>query len=245
MKLTDKVAIVTGSTRGIGKAIAQKLHALGAKVVITGRTQEQCDKVAQELGGTNLLGVATDVSDAASVKNLVEKVKTAFGQIDILVNNAGITQDNLLLLMSEEQWDSVFKINMKGTFLVTKAVAKQMLRKSYGRIINITSVVGVSGNAGQANYSSTKAGVIGFTKSVARELAARKITVNAVAPGFIESDMTDVLTPEVKEAARKGIPLESFGKTEDIANAVAFLASDEASYITGQVLHVDGGMVMA
>jgi 3-oxoacyl-[acyl-carrier protein] reductase len=245
MNLTNKVALVTGSTRGIGKAIAQKLHASGAKVVITGRTQEQCDKVVAELGGNNLLGVATDVADAASVKNLIEKIKAAYGQIDILVNNAGITQDNLMLLMSEEQWDSVIKINLKGTFLVTKAVAKMMLRKSYGRIINITSVVGVSGNAGQVNYSASKAGIIGFTKSAARELASRKITVNAVAPGFIDSDMTEVLTPEVKEGARKSIPLESFGQPADIANAVAFLASDDASYITGQILHVDGGMVMA
>lgn len=241
--LKDKVAVVTGSTRGIGKAIAEQLAALGATVVITGRKQETCDQVAQALGAQHI-GVATEVSDMNSVKNLANLVKEKFGKIDILVNNAGITRDNLLLLMKEEEWDEVMNINLKGTFLLTKIFAKMMLRKSYGRIINITSVVGLMGNGGQANYVASKAGLIGLTKTSARELAPKKITVNAVAPGFITSDMTQELSEEVVAKAKENIPLGDFGRPEDIAHAVAFLASDEAQYITGQVLSVNGGMWM-
>lgn len=244
MKFKDQVVIVTGATRGIGRAIATAFAKEGAKVVITGRGQETCDAAAKEIGGQTI-GVATDMKNSASLAALVDKVKKDFGQIDVLVNNAGVTRDNLLLLMSEDEWDDVLDTNLKGNFTLTRLVAKQMLRKKYGRIINMASVVGISGNAGQANYSASKGGLIAFTKTAARELAGRSITVNAVAPGFIKTDMTEKLPAEVIENAKKNIPLGEMGTPEDIAAAVCFLASPEAKYITGQVLNVDGGMVMA
>jgi 3-oxoacyl-[acyl-carrier protein] reductase len=248
MKFKDQVVIVTGATRGIGRAIATAFAKEGAKVVITGRGQETCDSAAKEIGGQGIgsvIGVATDMKSSASLAALVDKVKKDYGQIDVLVNNAGVTRDNLLLLMSEDEWDDVLDTNLKGNFTLTRLVAKQMLRKKQGRIINMASVVGISGNAGQANYSASKGGLIAFTKTAARELAGRSITVNAVAPGFIRTDMTEKLPPEVIENAKKNIPLGEMGTPEDIAAAVLFLASPEAKYITGQVLNVDGGMVMA
>jgi len=248
MRFKDQVVIVTGATRGIGRAIATAFAKEGAKVVITGRGQETCDSAAKEIGGQGIgsvIGVATDMKSSASLAALVDKVKKDYGQIDVLVNNAGVTRDNLLLLMSEEEWDDVLDTNLKGNFTRTRLVAKQMLRKKQGRIINMASVVGISGNAGQANYSASKGGLIAFTKTAARELAGRSITVNAVAPGFIKTDMTEKLPPEVIENAKKNIPLGEMGTPEDIAAAVLFLASPEAKYITGQVLNVDGGMVMA
>lgn len=244
MKFKDQVVIVTGATRGIGRAIATAFAKEGAKVVITGRGQETCDVAAKEIGGQTI-GVATDMKSSVSLAALVDKVKKDYGQIDVLVNNAGVTRDNLLLLMSEDEWDDVLDTNLKGNFTLTRLVAKQMLRKKQGRIINMASVVGISGNAGQANYSASKGGLIAFTKTAARELAGRSITVNAVAPGFIKTDMTEKLPPEVIENAKKNIPLGEMGTPEDIAAAVLFLASPEAKYITGQVLNVDGGMVMA
>lgn len=244
MKFKDQVVIVTGATRGIGRAIATAFAKEGAKVVITGRGQETCDVAAKEIGGQTI-GVATDMKSSVSLAALVDKVKKDYGQIDVLVNNAGVTRDNLLLLMSEDEWDDVLDTNLKGNFTLTRLVAKQMLRKKQGRIINMASVVGISGNAGQANYSASKGGLIAFTKTAARELAGRSITVNAVAPGFIKTDMTDKLSAEVVEGAKKNIPLGEMGTPEDIAAAVLFLASPEAKYITGQVLNVDGGMVMA
>ena len=244
MRFKDQVVIVTGATRGIGRAIATAFAKEGAKVVITGRGQETCDSAAKEIGGQTI-GVATDMKSSASLAALVDKVKKDYGQIDVLVNNAGVTRDNLLLLMSEDEWDDVLDTNLKGNFTLTRLVAKQMLRKKQGRIINMASVVGISGNAGQANYSASKGGLIAFTKTAARELAGRSITVNAVAPGFIKTDMTEKLPPEVIENAKKNIPLGEMGTPEDIAAAVLFLASPEAKYITGQVLNVDGGMVMA
>jgi 3-oxoacyl-[acyl-carrier protein] reductase len=244
MRFKDQVVIVTGATRGIGRGIATAFAKEGAKVVITGRGQETCDSAAKEIGGKTI-GVATDMKNSASLAALVDKVKKDYGQIDVLVNNAGVTRDNLLLLMSEDEWDDVLDTNLKGNFTLTRLVAKQMLRKKQGRIINMASVVGISGNAGQANYSASKGGLIAFTKTAARELAGRSITVNAVAPGFIRTDMTEKLSPEVIENAKKNIPLGEMGTPEDIAAAVLFLASPEAKYITGQVLNVDGGMVMA
>ncbi len=244
MRFKDQVVIVTGATRGIGRAIATAFAKEGAKVVITGRGQETCDSAAKEIGGQTI-GVATDMKSSASLAALVDKLKKDYGQIDVLVNNAGVTRDNLLLLMSEDEWDDVLDTNLKGNFTSTRLVAKQMLRKKQGRIINMASVVGISGNAGQANYSASKGGLIAFTKTAARELAGRSITVNAVAPGFIKTDMTEKLPPEVIENAKKNIPLGEMGTPEDIAAAVLFLASPEAKYITGQVLNVDGGMVMA
>ena len=244
MRFKDQVVIVTGATRGIGRAIATAFAKEGAKVVITGRGQETCDSAAKEIGGQTI-GVATDMKSSASLAALVDKLKKDYGQIDVLVNNAGVTRDNLLLLMSEDEWDDVLDTNLKGNFTLTRLVAKQMLRKKQGRIINMASVVGISVNAGQANYSASKGGLIAFTKTAARELAGRSITVNAVAPGFIKTDMTEKLPPEVIENAKKNIPLGEMGTPEDIAAAVLFLASPEAKYITGQVLNVDGGMVMA
>jgi len=248
MRFKDQVVIVTGATRGIGRAIATAFAKEGAKVVITGRGQETCDSAAKEIGAQGIgsaVGVATDMKSSTSLAALVDKVKKDYGQIDVLVNNAGVTRDNLLLLMSEDEWDDVLDTNLKGNFTLTRLVAKQMLRKKQGRIINMASVVGISGNAGQANYSASKGGLIAFTKTAARELAGRSITVNAVAPGFIRTDMTEKLPPEVIENAKKNIPLGEMGTPEDIAAAVLFLASPEAKYITGQVLNVDGGMVMA
>ena len=247
MLLDGKCALVTGASRGIGRAVALKLASEGAKVALNFAGNEAAaNEVRQEIeamGGQAIL-VKADVADEAAVQDMVQKTADAFGRIDILVNNAGITRDGLLARMKEEDWDAVLSTNLKGVFLTTKAVAKLMMKQRAGRIVNMASVVGVTGNAGQANYSAAKAGVIGFTKTIARELASRGVTVNAVAPGFIDTDMTSVLSDKAKEAALAGIPLGRMGTPEDVAAAVLFLASDQASYVTGQVLHVDGGMVM-
>ena len=247
MLLDGKCALVTGASRGIGRAVALKLASEGAKVALNFAGNEAAaNEVRQEIeaaGGQAIL-VKADVANEAAVQEMVQKTADAFGRIDILVNNAGITRDGLLARMKEEDWDAVLSTNLKGVFLTTKAVAKLMMKQRAGRIVNMASVVGVTGNAGQANYSAAKAGVIGFTKTIARELASRGVTVNAVAPGFIDTDMTSVLSDKAKEAALTGIPLGRMGTPEDIADAVLFLVSDQASYITGQVLHVDGGMVM-
>jgi len=247
MLLDGKTALVTGASRGIGRAVALKLASEGAKVAINfAGSTAKAEAVKQEIeanGGEAIL-VQADVSDAEAVEAMVAKVQEAFGVIDILVNNAGITRDGLLMRMKEEDFDAVINTNLKGVFHVTKVVSKLMMKKRTGRIVNMASVVGLTGNAGQTNYAAAKAGVIGFTKSAARELAGRGITVNAVAPGFIHTDMTDAMPEKAKDATLATIPLKRIGEPEDIANAVLFLASDYASYITGQVLAVDGGMVM-
>lgn len=245
--LKDKVALVTGGSRGIGRAICLELAEQGAKVVVNyAGSQSAAEEVValiMEKGG-EAIAVQGDVAIYADVEKLVAATNETFGRIDIVVNNAGITRDNLLIRMKEEEWDSVLNTNLKGVFNVTKAVARPMMKQRAGRIINITSVVGLIGNAGQANYVSAKAGVIGLTKSNAKELASRGITVNAIAPGYIETDMTDKLTDDVRSKLFEAIPLARLGRPEDIAHTVSFLASDRAGYITGQVLTVDGGMVM-
>ncbi len=247
MNLEGKVAIVTGSGRGIGKAVAMKLASLGANIVINDiPSSDAADETAKEIEamGREVLVCKGDVRNFDDVSEMVNKTLDKFGRIDILINNAGITRDNLIMRMSESDFDDVIAINLKGAFNCVKAVTRPMMKQRSGAIVNMASVVGVMGNAGQANYSASKAGLIGLTKSTAKELASRGVRSNAVAPGFIESVMTDKLPDEVKEEYFKAIPLSRFGKTEDIANAVAFLVSDEASYITGQVLHIDGGLLM-
>jgi 3-oxoacyl-[acyl-carrier protein] reductase len=247
MNLTGKVALVTGASRGIGKACALHLAELGAKVVVNyARSSVQADEVVsriKEMGG-EAIAIQADVTKQSEVESLVKETIKSFGGIDILVNNAGITRDTLLIRMKEDDWDQVIDTNLKSVFLVTKAVAKHMMKKRQGRIINISSVIGVVGNAGQANYAASKAGIIGFSKSIAKELASRNILVNMIAPGFIETDMTEVLSDEIKEGILSNIPLGRFGQTEDIARLAGFLASEENRYITGQVIHVDGGMIM-
>jgi 3-oxoacyl-[acyl-carrier protein] reductase len=245
--LTDKVALVTGGSRGIGRAICLELAAQGAKVVVNyagsqGAAEETVALIKQN--GGEAISVQGDVASSADAEKMVATTIEAFGRIDILVNNAGITRDNLLMRMKEEDWDAVINTNLKGVFNCTKAVTRSMMKQRFGRIINITSVVGIVGNAGQANYVSAKAGVIGLTKSNAKELASRGITVNAVAPGYIETDMTGQLGEDVKSKLFETIPLARLGRPEDIANVVAFLSSDKSNYMTGQVLNVDGGMVM-
>lgn len=245
--LAGKVALVTGASRGIGKAIACKLAREGAKVIINyNGSKEKAEAVKSEIeaAGGRAEVYQCDVSDYTACETFIQTVIKEEGSLDILVNNAGITKDGLLMKMSEEDFDKVLDTNLKGAFNTIRFASRQMLRQKGGRIINMSSVVGVSGNAGQANYAASKAGVIGLTKAAARELASRGITVNAIAPGFIETDMTDVLSDKVKEASEAQIPLGHFGKPEDVAAAAAFLASEEAGYITGQVLHVDGGMCM-
>lgn len=245
--LAGKIAVVTGASRGIGRAIAIRLAGEGATVVINyNGSKEKAEEVKQEIEGAGGKAAVCqcNVADFHQCQTFIQKVIDEFGRIDILVNNAGITRDGLLMKMSEEDFDQVIETNLKGAFHTIRFASRQMLRQKSGRIINLSSVVGVTGNAGQANYAASKAGVIGLTKSAARELASRGITANAIAPGFIETDMTSVLSEKVKEGAAAGIPLGAFGKPEDVAAAAAFLASDEAGYITGQVLHVDGGMVM-
>jgi 3-oxoacyl-[acyl-carrier protein] reductase len=240
--LSGKTALVTGSTRGIGRAIAEVLVKAGAKVVVCGREEAKAAAVAQEVGAA--LGVGLDVGDAASIERAVDQVTKTLGGVDILVNNAGITKDNLLIRLDDEQWDAVLDANLKGAFRTVKACLKGMMKKRAGRIINITSVVGLMGNKGQANYAASKAGLVGFTKSVAKEYATRGITANCVAPGYIETDMTAALPEEARAALFQYIPLERLGRPEDIAGAVLYLSSDLASYVTGQVVVVDGGMVM-
>jgi 3-oxoacyl-[acyl-carrier protein] reductase len=242
-----KVAIVTGASRGIGRAIAIELGRRGASLVVNyaGRLEDarETARLVEEAGGKAIVEQA-DVSVADDAARLVESALAAFGRLDILVNNAGITRDNLLLRMKDEEWDAVLNTNLKAAFYLTRAAARPMMKQRYGRIINVASVVALTGNPGQANYVSAKAGLIGLTKTSARELASRNITVNAVAPGYIETDMTAVLGDEVTAKMLEQIPLGALGKPEQVAKAVAFLASEDASYITGQVLNVDGGMVM-
>ena len=242
-----KVAVVTGASRGIGRAIALELAFRGAAVVINyNGSEERAKEVQKEIeqkGGEAMI-MQWNVADYKACESAVKDIVKTYGSIDILVNNAGITKDGLLMGMSEEDFDKVIDVNLKGSFNMMRFVSRQMLRQRSGHIISMASVVGIAGNAGQANYAASKAGVIGLTKTAAREVASRGITVNAVAPGFIETDMTEVLPEKIKEASAAQIPLGKFGKAEDVANAVAFLASEDAGYITGQVLHVDGGMVM-
>ncbi|GGM21154.1 beta-ketoacyl-ACP reductase [Paraliobacillus quinghaiensis] len=245
--LTGKVALVTGASRGIGRAIAIELAHQGAKVAVNFAGNEvKAQQVVDEIKalGAEAIKIKANVASEAEVKDMVKQVTTTFGSLDILVNNAGITRDNLLMRMKEEEFDEVIQTNLKGVFLSTKAVTRQMMKQRSGRIINIASVVGISGNPGQANYVAAKAGVIGMTKSAAKELAARGILVNAVAPGFIETDMTDELTEEQRKAMLELIPLARLGSGKDVAKVVRFLASDDATYITGQTIQVDGGMVM-
>jgi 3-oxoacyl-[acyl-carrier protein] reductase len=245
--LNGKVAVITGAGRGIGRAIALQFAEYGSKVVINYRNSiEQVEELLTTIknAGGDAIAVQADISCEAEAKKLIEEAVKHFGKLDVLVNNAGITKDNLLMRMSEADFTSVMDINLKGTFFCTKHAATVMLKQRCGKIINISSVVGLTGNVGQANYAASKAGVIGMTKAVARELASRGITVNAVAPGFIETDMTDQLPNKVKEATIANIPLKRYGIANEVANAVSFLASDSANYITGQVLQVDGGLVM-
>lgn len=247
MNLTGKVALVTGASRGIGQATAIELAKAGADIVVNfigSETVAQETVEAIEALGRKVIKIKADVGNAEEVQAMVDEAVATFGHIDILVNNAGITRDGLLIRMKDSDWDDVLNINLKGVYLVSKAVAKIMVKQRSGRIINMTSVSGVTGNVGQANYAAAKAGVIGFTKTCAKELAARGITVNAVAPGFIETAMTDVLPEKIKEGIAATVPFGRMGQPEEIASVVTFLASDFASYITGQVLNVDGGMVM-
>lgn len=247
MNLEAKVALVTGASRGIGREIALELARQGANIAVNysgseAKANEVVDLIKEM--GRDAYAIQCDVSNSESVTNMVKETIERFGKLDILVNNAGITRDNLLMRMKEDEWDDVININLKGVFLCTKAVTRQMMKQRYGRIINVASIVGVSGNPGQANYVAAKAGVIGLTKTTAKELAARNITANAIAPGFITTDMTDKLTEEVKNEMLKVIPLARFGEPKDIAKVAAFLASDDSAYMTGQTLHIDGGMVM-
>lgn len=247
MKFAGKTAVVTGGSRGLGRAVCLELAKGGANVVFCYAGNEAAAKettAACEALGAKALVVRCDVAKADEVKALMDAAVKEFGRIDILVNNAGITRDGLLMMMKEEDFDAVIAANLKGTFLCMKAVSRIMMKQRYGRIVNLSSVVGLRGNAGQVNYAASKAGVVGMTKSLAKELASRGVTVNAVAPGFIATDMTAAMTDAAKEATLASIPLQRLGAPEDVAHAVAFLASDEAAYITGQVLCVDGGMAM-
>ncbi len=246
MSLTKKVALITGSAQGIGKAIAMTLAGEGADCVITDVNLDMAEKTAQEIRdlGRRAIAVRGNVADSEDVAGLVKRAIQEMGKIDILVNNAGITRDGLLMRMKDADWDLVLDINLKGAFLCTRAVARPMMKQRSGRIINIASIVGAMGNAGQANYTASKAGLIGLTKTAAREMASRGITCNAVAPGFIDTAMTQALSPDVKESLYAQIPMGRLGTSEDVARAVGFLASDGAAYITGQVIHVNGGMYM-
>jgi len=243
MDLSDRTAFVTGSTRGIGLAIAQALHGAGSKVAVVGRDASRATEIAASLG-ERATGVGCDVAHEEQVAAAIAAAEAALGPIDVLVNNAGLTRDNILLRLSDQDWDAVMNANLKGAFYTTRAVIKGMMKRRAGRIINISSVVGLTGNKGQANYSASKAGLIGLTKSVAKEYASRNILVNCIAPGFIETDMTASLPDEAKTALLEQIALGRLGRPEDVAGAVLFLASDLAAYITGQVLVVDGGMVI-
>jgi 3-oxoacyl-[acyl-carrier protein] reductase len=246
MILENKTAMVTGAAQGIGKAIALRLAKEGADVAVCDINPEKASETAKEIEslGRNAIALKLNVADSKEVEENVNKILDKFKKIDILVNNAGITRDGLIIRMKEEDWDAVLNVNLKGTFNCIRTVARHMMKQRYGRIVNISSVIGIIGNAGQANYAASKAGVIGVTKSAAKELASRNITVNAVAPGFIKTAMTEVLPENVKAEMLKLIPLSRFGETSDVAEAVLFLASEAASYITGHVIEVDGGMVI-
>ncbi|WP_377889258.1 3-oxoacyl-[acyl-carrier-protein] reductase [Alkalihalobacillus sp. R86527] len=242
-----KSALVTGGSRGIGRAIALELASQGMNVAVNyAGSEAKANEVVDEIkaAGGNAIAIQANVGNMDEVQGMVKEVISEFGSLEVLVNNAGITRDNLLMRMKEQEWDDVINTNLKGVFNCTKSVTRQMMKQRYGRIINMASVVGVAGNAGQANYVAAKAGVIGLTKTTAKELASRNITVNALAPGFIETDMTDDLSEEVKSGMKGQIPLGRLGAAQDIAKAVKFLSSDDANYITGQTLHIDGGMVM-
>jgi 3-oxoacyl-[acyl-carrier protein] reductase len=245
-KLEDKIALITGGAQGIGKSIAVRFLEEGAKVALCDVNPEGAQAAAMELSqsGNTVRAYAMNVSDEKSVNDAVQNIMNDFGRVDILVNNAGITRDNLMIRMKKEDWDAVIAVNLTGAFNVSRAVIRGMMKQRYGHIINIASVVGITGNAGQANYSASKAGLIGLTKTMAKEFASRSITVNAVAPGYIQTDMTEHLSEEAKEAFLSVIPLNKPGTAEDVSSSAVFLASDDASYITGQVLCVDGGMVM-
>jgi 3-oxoacyl-[acyl-carrier protein] reductase len=247
MELKDRVALVTGGARGIGKAIAMRFAAAAADIIVADVNIEEAETTAKEIEATGrrALALAMDVTDYANVEEALNKILDKFAKVDILVNNAGITKDNLLLRMSQQEWDAVLNVNLKGTFNCIKAVSRPMIKQRYGRIINIASIIGIIGNPGQANYSASKAGIIALTKTAAKELSSRNINVNAVAPGFIQTEMTAKLPEDLKEKMKQAIPLNRFGSPEDIANVCLFLASDDASYITGQTIVVDGGMVMA
>ncbi len=245
MTLNNKISLVTGGTRGIGREVALALAKEGSDVAISYTSNEELAlNIVEEIKnlGVNSIAVEANVANNDDVVNMIKTVEEKLGTIDILVNNAGITKDNILIKMSEEDWDSVLDVNLKGVFLCSKAIARAMMKKRYGKIINISSVVGINGNPGQSNYSASKAGVIGFTKSIAKELASRGIRINAIAPGFIETDMTNALKDEIKNEMMKNIPLNSFGQPKDIAHLVLFLASEKSDYITGEVIKVDGGM---
>lgn len=243
-RFEGRVALVTGASRGIGEAIARRLAAEGAAVLLAARNREALGRVVDAISATKgrAAAIELDLSSPASIETAAKAAIEAHGVVDVLVNNAGVTEDNLVLRMSRESWDRVLATNLTGAFLLTQAIVKSMVRKRYGRIVNVTSVVGMMGNAGQANYAASKAGLIGLTKSVARELASRNITCNAVAPGFIQTEMTDRMTPEAREALSERIPAGRLGAPEDVADAVAFLASEQASYVTGHVLNVSGGL---
>lgn len=247
MSLQEKIALVTGGGRGIGRAVSRRLAASGAHVVINYVSRpdsaEQTQALIAEAGGSAEI-VKFDISDATEVQTSMKQIIADKGKIDILVNNAGITRDGLIALMKEKDWDEVLSTNLKGAYLCTKAASRTMMKKKWGRIINITSVIGFSGNAGQANYAAAKSGLVGLSKSLAREYASRNITVNCVAPGYIETDMTDALTDEVKDKIKQEIPMGTLGSSDDIAGAVVFLAGEDANYITGQTIHVNGGMYM-